>query len=115
VPLLGDSFGLFYLNKSELNEKYVCKGNNWEIVYILIIIREPKTQVLPWPKTITILNGEALIILFYLFIYLLLFHEEEKISFHAEIFGRIFFGKKVLNVFFSSKNFFTKYIKSIFY
>jgi hypothetical protein len=26
VPLLGDLFGSFYLNKSKLNEKYVGKG-----------------------------------------------------------------------------------------
>jgi len=75
------------------------RENNWEIVCIFIIIREPKTQVLPWQKTITILKSEVLIIIILfiillLLLLLLLFHEEI-FAFHAEIFGRIFLGKHV--------------------
>jgi hypothetical protein len=50
---------------------------------------------LPWQKTINILKSEVFIYLFSYLLLLLLLFCEEIFSFHAEIFGRFFWGKHV--------------------
>lgn len=87
--------------------------NNWEMVYILIIIiREPKTQVWPWQKTITILKIEILIILFIIIIIILW---RNLFCLSCRNFWEKFFGKTSVKCFFFQQKQITVYMKSIFY